>query len=101
MLLGAEQRPLVHRPDVDRQALEQARGLLDAGQDPERPVGLREALQADLGLDVLVEALGAKDLDGAVEVDVRDLAGLDLGLGGRVEGALGLALHIGADTSRP
>jgi hypothetical protein len=29
---------------------------------------------------VLVETPGVQDLDGAIEVDVRDLAGLDLGL---------------------
>src|SRR4026208_595641 len=72
-----------------------------ARQHAERPVGLREALEAELGLHALVESPGPQDLDGAIEVDVGDLTRLDLGLGSDVEGALGLALHGNADTSRP
>jgi hypothetical protein len=79
-VLGPEERALVHGPDVHRQAFQQRSGLLDAGEHAERPVGLREALEPDLRLDVLVETPGVQDLDGAIEVDVRDLAGLDLGL---------------------
>ncbi len=99
-VFGPEQRALVHGPDVHRQPVQQRGRLLDAGEDAEGPVGLGEALEPDLGLDPLVETAGAQDLDGSIEVDVRDLAGFDLGVRGRVEGALG-ALHIGADTSRP
>ena len=61
-LMRAEQRPLVHGPDVDREPLEQGRRFLDAGEHPEAPVRLREALQPDLRLDALREAAGAEDL---------------------------------------
>src|SRR4030095_14902190 len=100
-VLGTEQRSLVHRGDVHREAFEAPRRLPETRQHAERPVRLREALETDLGLHALVESPGSEDLDGAIEVDVGDFARLDLGLGSDVEGALGLALHGNADTSRP
>ena len=80
MSSGPKSVPSSMAQTFDRQALQQRSGLLDAGEHAERPVGLREALEPDLRLDVLVETPGVQDLDGAIEVDVRDLAGLDLGL---------------------
>src|SRR5262249_5713589 len=77
-------RALVHRLDVDLHALEQPGGLLDAGQHPPMPV-LGQGLQVDLGLDFLAIAPGVENLHGALEVDVGDLAGLDVGVGGRVK----------------
>ena len=92
-LMRAEQRPLIHGPDVDREPLEQARRFLDPGEHPEAPVRLREALQPDLRLDALREAAGPEDLHGAGEVDVRHLSRFDVGLGGDVEASLGLIRH--------
>src|SRR5262249_17932732 len=88
-----EQGPLVHGPGVHGEPLEERRDLLDAGEDAESPVGLGEALEPDLGLDALSDVSRVQDLDGAREVDVGDLARSDLGLGGYVEGAFGMACH--------
>src|SRR5262249_57159147 len=82
-------------PYVDGKPLEQCSRFLDPRENAEAPVGLREALETDLRLDALGEALGFQDLDRALEVDIRHLARLDLGLGCRVEGALWLIRHAG------
>ena len=84
-LIGAEDGALVHRPHVHGQAFEQPGRLLDTGEDPERPVRLGEALEANLGLDARVESSRRQDLDRAGEIDVGHLPGFDLGLGGDVK----------------
>src|SRR5205085_5144430 len=64
----------------------------DTDQHAPVPV-LGQRFQVDLGLDVLAVAAGVEDLDGALEVDVGDVAGLDVGVGGRVERLLGTWCH--------
>src|SRR3989475_7055445 len=92
-LVGLEDRALVHRPHVHRLALEQRRDLLDAGQDAPRPV-LGKALEVHLGLHALAIVAMLQDLDGAGEIDVGDLAALDVGVSGGVERTLWSVRHI-------
>src|SRR5262249_60761763 len=80
-LVRTEDRALVHSPYVDGKPLEQCSRFLDPRENAKAPVGLREALETDLRLDALGEALGFQDLDLALEVDLRDLALFVLWLG--------------------
>src|SRR5262249_60480320 len=67
-----------------RHPVDAMRDLTDPGQDAPGPVR-RETLQVHLGLDPRSVAAGPEDLDGPVEVDVGDLAGLDLFLAREME----------------
>ena len=100
-LVRAEERPLVHGPDVDGQALEQAPPppRCRRGRRSSSPA-CGKLLSRISALTRLREAAGSQDLHGAREVDVRHLARLDLGLGGDVEGALGLIRHARHEPSR-
>jgi hypothetical protein len=80
-------------PHVDGDAVEQRGGLLDPCQHTPVPV-LGQRLEVDLGLDVLAVTPRGQDLDGALEVDVGDVAGLDLGVGSCVERPLAVRRHV-------
>src|SRR5436309_6696142 len=92
-LVGLEDGPFVHGPDVHRHALQERRGLLDAREDAPAPV-LREALQIDLRLHALLVPAVDQDLDRAREIDVGNLAALDVGVGGGVEWTLRSVRHM-------
>src|SRR6266571_1235918 len=85
-LVRTKERALVHRAHRHRHTFEQRRGLVDAGQDAPLPV-VGEALDVDLGLHALAVIAMPEDLDGPLEVHVRNVAALDLGVGCGVERA--------------
>src|SRR3989338_4363730 len=77
-------------PPHDRGRPSRRRGrLFDPRQDSPPPVAQGETLQPDLGFGPLLVAALAEDLHRAAEVDIVHLTGLDLSVGGEVEGALG------------
>ena len=86
-LVGVEDRPFVHRLHVDGHAFQQRRDLFDARQNAPLPI-VGEALQVDLGLDPLPVVAMPEDLDRPLEVDVGDVAALDVGFSGGMETAL-------------
>src|SRR5262249_60249754 len=78
---------LVHRLDVDGHVFEERGRLLDARKHAPLPV-FGEGLEVHLGPHPLAVAARLEDLHGALEVDVVDLAVLDLGVGRGGEWAL-------------
>ncbi len=86
-LVRLEHGALVHRQHVHGHALEQRRGLFEAGEDAPPPV-LGQALQIDLRLHALPVAAVDQDLDRARKIDVGNLAALDVGFGSGVERTL-------------
>src|SRR5262249_59594752 len=73
----------------------------DGGENSPLPV-LGKRLQVDLGLDPLSITAMGEDLYGAREVNIGDLAALDVGIGGGVKRALrGIRHSLCAHRSSP